>query len=145
MALKLEVLQTDHHGDDGRQLRDERQQEAVPQDTLGLVMLPLAEQDGHAGGGPHADEHAPGLHEDDDGEGQREARDGEFADALADEDAVYNAVEGVDHRPHDGGDTIVEEEARDTLVGKALRALGMRGGCSRHIGRGMGGAEGSRG
>ena len=108
-------------------------------------MLPLAEQDGHARGGPHADEHAPGLHEDDDGEGQREARDGEFADALTDEDAVYDAVEGVDHRPHDGGDTIVEEETRDTLVGKALRALGMRGGCSRHIGRGMGGAEGSRG
>ena len=79
-------------------------------------MLVLAEEDGHTRRSPDADKHTEGLEEDQDREGQSKPCDSKFTDALTDEDAVDDAVERVDHRPHNSWDTIVNEEAWYALV-----------------------------
>ena len=79
-------------------------------------MLVCTQQDGHTCRSPDPDKHTEGLDKDQDGEGERKPRDSKFTDTLPDKDAVDDAVERIDHRPDDSGDTIVKEELGDTFV-----------------------------
>ncbi|MPM47077.1 hypothetical protein SDC9_93785 [bioreactor metagenome] len=102
------------------------QEERGEEDFLGLLITLLPQADGEKGRPSDAKEHSQGNEDDHDGESDGDPCDAVRPDgrAVADEDAVNDVVQGVDHHADDGGDAETHQEFENRFCPQGVCVFG---------------------